>query len=518
MATPAILRIDIVGNARDAQRAIASTDSELGKLGKTGSKLGPLLKAGAAAGVLALGALGKAAYDSASELQQSMGAVDSVFGKSAEQVKAWAGAAADSVGLAKSEYGNLAALLGSQLTNMGRSQKEAAGETDNLIRLGSDLAATYGGSVADAVSAVSSVLKGETDPIERYGVSVKKADINARLAAEGQDKLTGTALKQAEATAALSLIMEQSTSAAGAFGRESNTAAGQQQRFAANLENTKAKLGEALLPIMTAAFGFLNETAFPAVSRLGAELSERFGPTIARVGAFVRDDLVPALRRLYEWFNDKILPNIKKFIIPIVQQIRSHFVELKGTLDDNSGNLEKLAKFMGKVIEVAAKLLPIIGNTLSAAIDIFSESLQINIRIISTLVGWIDSAVNAVKDLVGWFGKIPGGGVLGKIGGLFASPVAGAMAPLAGRAAGADRIGSLVTAAAGGGAGPGGYLRAAAGVGGAAFVDARRTVNVTIRDAYDPVAVATAVRRVLREDDVRNGRAYSYAPATGWAG
>lgn len=517
MAGPAILRIDIVGNARDAQAAIASTDSSLGKLGQTGSKLGPLLKAGAAAGVGALALLGKAAFDSASNLQQATGAVESVFGKQADAVKAFAKGAADSVGLAQSQYSDLAALLGSQLTNMGRSTKEAAGETNKLISLGADLAATYGGSVADAVSAVSSILKGETDPIERYGVSIKQSDINARLAAEGLDKLEGSALKQATATAALSLLTEQSTKAQGAFAREADTAAGAQARLGAKIENAKAQLGEALLPVMTRVFTYLAETALPAAQRMGTELAERFGPTVAEVGAFIRDDLVPALRRLWEWFEEKILPSLRKGVMPVVEAVGEHFRELAGTIEDNRGNLEKLGRFIGKIIEWAGKLAPVIGETIAVAFGAMSTAIQLTIDVISTLVGWIDSAIDGAKKLGDAIGKIPGAGLVSKgLGAVFASPVAGAMAPLAGRAAGGTHaIGGLVTAA----AGSGGAFAGGAGMlpsGGYAFVDARRSVTVNIRDAFDPVAVAATVRRVLREDDVRAGRAYSFAPATGW--
>jgi hypothetical protein len=94
--------------------------------------------------------------------------------------------------------------------------------------MGADMAATFGGPASDAVSALSSVLKGEFDPIERYGVSLKQSDINARLAAQGQANLTGEALKQAQAQAALDLVTQQTSATQGMFASESDTAAGAQ--------------------------------------------------------------------------------------------------------------------------------------------------------------------------------------------------------------------------------------------------------------------------------------------------
>src|SRR4029077_17622360 len=62
---------------------------------------------------------------------------------------------------------------------------ELGPQTDDLINLGADLAATYGGTTSEAVSALSALLRGERDPIERYGVSLKQADVDAQLLATG---------------------------------------------------------------------------------------------------------------------------------------------------------------------------------------------------------------------------------------------------------------------------------------------------------------------------------------------
>ncbi|MDK6900440.1 hypothetical protein, partial [Streptococcus agalactiae] len=130
---------------------------------------------------------------------------------------------------------------------------------------GSDLAATYGGETSEAVQALSALMRGEADPIERYGVSIKKNDINARMAKEGLTGLTGAALKQAETQTMLKMLYEQTSDAQGQFKRETDSEAGSRQILNAQYENTKAKLGETLLPIMTKA----NEVLLSAVSFAG---------------------------------------------------------------------------------------------------------------------------------------------------------------------------------------------------------------------------------------------------------
>jgi hypothetical protein len=244
----ALLVVKIVTDYAEGQAGLTKAGDATGKFKKGLASLA----APAAIAVGAIAVFGKAAVDAASRTEQAIGAVDSVFGKNAGVVKAWADKSANSVGLAKSEYLELASVLGAQLKNMGIPLDQIAGKTDTLVRLGADLAATYGGTTKEAVEALGSALRGETDPIERYGVSVKAADIAAQQAADGTAKLTGEAGKQAKTMALLALVNKQTADAQGQFNREQDTAAVQAQIAAANFEDMKAALGTALLPAITA--------------------------------------------------------------------------------------------------------------------------------------------------------------------------------------------------------------------------------------------------------------------------
>lgn len=249
----------------DTKKASADMQS----VGKDAGGFAAGVKKAAVPAAIALAAVAAGAVsaaNSASKTEQAMGGIDSVFGKSAEQVKKWSDQAAESAGLAKSQYGELATVIGSQLKNSGMPMKEVATNTNALIQKGADLAAMFGGTTADAVSALSSVLKGETDPIEAYGVSIKQADIAAQMAADGTDKLTGKAQKQAQAMAALELVNKQTADSTGKFASESDTAAGSSQIMQAKLENMKSQMGTALLPVMAAlasvmarVFGFMSK-------------------------------------------------------------------------------------------------------------------------------------------------------------------------------------------------------------------------------------------------------------------
>jgi hypothetical protein len=246
---PAVLRVTITGDAKPAQRALDATATAAERTSSKWSAAGKAMATGFAAAAVVAGV--KDSVRAASDLQQAVGGVQAVFGDASTAVMNFAATAANAAGLSKAQYATLATTIGSQLKNAGASAEEAAAKTQTLIGRGADMAAVFGGTAADAVAAMSSALKGEMDPIERYGVTLNAAAIKARMAADGTDKLTGAAGAQAKQAAILALMMEQTAQAQGKFAAESDTLAGQTERMNANFENAKATLGQALLPVLT---------------------------------------------------------------------------------------------------------------------------------------------------------------------------------------------------------------------------------------------------------------------------
>lgn len=233
--------------ATEAKNAAGDLDKVAGDVGSFSDKMsamaGPAAIAGAAVAGLATVAIG-----AASDLQQALGATDTVFGSNAATVKGWAEGAAGSVGLAESSYLGLANTIGAQLGNAGISMDQAAGNTNDLITMGADLAATFGGDTATAVAALSSALKGEADPAEKYGLNLSAAAVAAQMAADGTSDLTGEAKTAAKAQAVMALATEQSAKTAGQFAREADTAEGATQRAKAGWTNAAAAIGTLLLP------------------------------------------------------------------------------------------------------------------------------------------------------------------------------------------------------------------------------------------------------------------------------
>jgi hypothetical protein len=239
---------------------------------------------------LALGL--KDIYTRASQAQQSVGGVQSVFKEYADSVIADSKRADQALGLSTTAYQELITVTGALLKNKGL--EDYAEQAEGLIGIGADLSAMFGGTTKEAVEALNAAMRGESDPIERYAISLNETAVNAQLAATGMSGLKGAALDQAKAQARLELIVQQSADAQGAFARESDTAAGASARTTAQFENMRAELGTKLLPAATSFFGFLNNEALPALSSAGgfaADAARAFrdlpAPVQASAAAFV---------------------------------------------------------------------------------------------------------------------------------------------------------------------------------------------------------------------------------------
>lgn len=233
-----------------------SADEMAGDVEKSGSRMGSAFSKGAKLAAGALAAVGftefvKGTITEASNLQQNIGAVESVFKSTAGTITSFGETSAETVGIAKQDYFQLATIFGAQLKNMGLAVDDLAPKTNELVQLGADLSSMYGGTAAEAVEAISSLLRGERDPIERYGVSIKQASISAYELAHGLDTSTAEAKMASDTQAALALLFEQTSDAQGNFARESDTLAGAQQRATAKFKEAQAEIGTKLLPILT---------------------------------------------------------------------------------------------------------------------------------------------------------------------------------------------------------------------------------------------------------------------------
>lgn len=388
----AILAVRIIGDA-------SSATAELDKVGKAAEAQQATMKKVSIGAGIALGAIAAAATaagQAASDAQQATGAMESVFGSQFDQMEAFAKKAEQTVGLSNTAYANSATILGAQLKNMGVSADDLSDKTNNLITLGADLASMYGGTTADAVDALSSLLRGERDPIERYGVSINQAAIDAQKAAMGLTGLTGAADRNASMQATLALLTQQTADAHGNFAAEADTAQGQQQRATAAWADATAQLGQALLPVMTEASQEMSVVAgwvsdnIPLVSALAAVIAVLAAGLLAYSLAQKAVAIAQGIQTVAQWASNAawLASPVTWIILAIIAAIA--LLVAAGLF---------LIQHWDDVEKVAERVFTAIGDWWNGVVGMFQDG-------INAVIGWFDRLFDKAKSVVS--GAIPG--------------------------------------------------------------------------------------------------------------
>lgn len=293
----AILKVDILSEFND--KGFGRAQSRFAAFGKAA-----LAAAAVVGGALVVG-VGKS-ITAARDLEQSVGAIETVFGSAAGTIKKFGETAAQAAGLSQREYFELAAVTGAMLQNLGYDATQAAKVTNTLAQRAADLSAVFGNDVNQVLGAFNAALRGEFDPLEQVGIKINEATIKAEALARGLWDGTGAIDQNARAQAALGLIMDQSAYAAGQYARESDTLAGAQSRLSAAWENLMAEVGKVFLPAATNVVTWLNEEALPAIQRFVDRLPEIVEAGKATLSEFVddiRDRLPPELGDKFDQFR-----------------------------------------------------------------------------------------------------------------------------------------------------------------------------------------------------------------------
>jgi signal transduction histidine kinase len=262
-----------------ATRQLGAFGSAAGGLGSTLGKVGSAL---AAFGIAAKAVeFTKTSIDSARDLERNMFSLNTVFDDMAP-VMAEFTENAHEIGLSQKDAAKAATFLGSVLKQSGFSMADTSKETQKLVALGVDLAATYGYDVQEALLGMTALFRGEYDPIEKFGVAMKQSEINAELAARGLNNLEGAARRNAEQVIRMELLYQRAADATGAFTGQSGNLFVEQKKLQAQFENMQASIGTQLLPVM----GALVEALVPLVDYLGPKISQAVTDSLPALQGF----------------------------------------------------------------------------------------------------------------------------------------------------------------------------------------------------------------------------------------
>jgi hypothetical protein len=336
------------------------------------------------------------AITQASNAQQSLGATETVFKSFSKTVVNDSKRASKAFGLSSNEYRENANLIGSLFKNQGVASDELAGKSKAMIKVASDLAATFGGTTKDAVESLGAAYKGEFNQLEKYGISLKQSTINteamkvANVKSTSEfNKLSGAAQAAAKQQATTNLVLKQSKDSTGAFARETGTLAHQQQVLSAQFDNVKSAVGSRLLPALTSVFQYMTED-LPVAYGKAKEGLQRFLQT--PVGMKGLDLLKDAAGAIGDGFD----ASIKKL---------DQFKDKIGSLDLNNLDGKQIGKALSTAVveglsgiaKLCGKVASAVGNMIKS-VDWVGLGIKAGPAVIGLVIGLATGILNGIGD------------------------------------------------------------------------------------------------------------------------
>lgn len=229
----------------DQMGAGAASASLIGNVGAMALSAGVNMLGNAAGAVV--DELGKS-VQAASNLSESLSKSKVIFGDSSAQMEAFGNTAATSLGMSKQAAIEAGATMGNFFVGIGQSQPAAEKMSESMVGLAGDLASFNNLDPTEVLQKLRSGLTGAAEPLRYVGVFLTEAKVKAKAMEMGLADAHGELSEGAKVMARYAVILDETKTAQGDFGRTSEGLANTQRTTAATIADAEAKMGEALVP------------------------------------------------------------------------------------------------------------------------------------------------------------------------------------------------------------------------------------------------------------------------------
>lgn len=239
----------------------------------------------AAAALAGLAAAAGPAISAASDLEENLSKVNVIFGEGAKEIEEFAKTAATALGQSQNAVLQAAGTFGTFGKAAGLGGLELATFSNDFTALASDLASFNNTSPEEAINAIGSALRGEAEPLRKFGVLLNDATLKEAALSLGIYEGSGALTAQQKILAAQEVIYKQTGDAQGDFGRTSDGLANSQRILTAQIKDLQVEIGKALLPVVKAVLPLLKDFASWATANPGA--FKIIGAAIAGIAASI---------------------------------------------------------------------------------------------------------------------------------------------------------------------------------------------------------------------------------------
>mgnify|MGYP003631573075 CR=1 FL=1 len=274
------IRIPIISEFNP--KGVAAAKAEFASLEGAGSKSMFLLQKAILPAAAAIGTFTSViapAIRAASDFEESTSKVNVIFGRASKSVKDFAKDAAVSLGQSQQDVLNAAGTFGTFGKAAGLAGEDLSTFTTDFVTLSTDLASFNNTTPEEAVLAIGAALRGESEPLRRFGVLLNDATLKQEAMTLGIYDGKGALTAQQKVLAAQSAIYKQTGDAQGDFARTSDGLANSQRTLSAIMKNFQIQIGQQLLPAMTELANGLVDigTAFGKIPEPSEDASKKIG-------------------------------------------------------------------------------------------------------------------------------------------------------------------------------------------------------------------------------------------------
>jgi DNA-directed RNA polymerase subunit F len=294
---------------KNAQKAIQDFNAGFDKAFKA-------VGVAAAAAGAAIALFAKQSITAASSLEESTNAVNVAFGKSADEVLKIGENAAQSFGLARTEFNQAAVRFSAFAERVVGAGGDVAGFIGEVTQRASDFASVFNIQVSEALQVFQSGLSGEAEPLKRFGINLLDSEVKAYALRTGLIAVGETMTEQEKVQARYGLLLESTAKTAGDFANTSDSLANQQRILTATFTDLQAEIGTALLPVVGQLVRQFADFLIPKLEQLGKWINSPDGKKAVQDFGDAIGNVLKSAFDFGDWFV-KNFDTIKDFFIAI---------------------------------------------------------------------------------------------------------------------------------------------------------------------------------------------------------
>jgi hypothetical protein len=408
------ITIDFVAKTSRAIGDIGRLNKAVGNQATTAQKVGAGIRKAALPATIALGAMAagaKVAVDAAADMNESLSKTEVLFGSAADDIKEWSKTTATAFGVSRKSALDAAGTFATFGKSAGLTGKDLGAFSKDFTGLAADLASFNNTSPEEAIEAIGSALRGEAEPMRKYGVLLDDASMRQEALKLGLIKTTKEALTpQQKVLAAQALIYAQTADAQGDFSRTSDSLSNKQKTLTAQVENLKASLGQALVPVVTVAVGVLqgmatwvseNETAAKVLIGTVAGLAAAIVAANAAMKVYAIS--TKAAEFATKLFNGTLKVNPIGIVVTALAALAAAVVVAWNTS-------ETFRNIVKSVWEWIKNLASALKGPAVAALKVLETAFEVATAPIRVMIAAIEKAIELWKKLKGAIqgtGKVP---------------------------------------------------------------------------------------------------------------